>query len=53
MGNVFFNRFVDPTPRLESLAAGADSLPVVVPANANLMAQFAITRPAHLLPSFS
>lgn len=32
--------FVDPTPRLESAQAGTDSLPVVLPATANLLAPF-------------
>jgi hypothetical protein len=35
--------FVDPTPRLESLAAGNDALPVVLPATENLLAPFAPT----------
>ncbi|MGP8199826.1 MAG: BACON domain-containing protein [Limisphaerales bacterium] len=35
--------FVDPTPKLESSAAGSDSLPVVVPATANLQAPFTPT----------
>jgi hypothetical protein len=33
--------FVDPTPKLEGMAAGADSLPVVLPATENLLAPFA------------
>jgi DNA-binding beta-propeller fold protein YncE len=35
--------FVDPTPKVESLAAGSDALPVVLPATANLLAPFAPT----------
>jgi DNA-binding beta-propeller fold protein YncE len=35
--------YVDPTPKLESLAPGADSLPAVLPATANLRAPFAPT----------
>jgi hypothetical protein len=35
--------FVDPTPRLESPAAGNDALPVVLPATENLLAPFAPT----------
>jgi DNA-binding beta-propeller fold protein YncE len=35
--------FVDPTPRMEGLAAGSDALPVVLPATANLLAPFAPT----------
>jgi DNA-binding beta-propeller fold protein YncE len=53
MGNVYFAdvrnnavkelpyAFVDPTPKLESLAAGSDTLPVVLPATANLLPPFA------------
>ena len=37
------NAFVDPTARLEGLAAGSDSLPVVLPATANLLPPFAPT----------
>jgi DNA-binding beta-propeller fold protein YncE len=33
--------FVDPTPKLESAAGGSDSLPVVLPATANLSGPFA------------
>jgi hypothetical protein len=33
--------FVDPTPKLEGPAAGQDTLPVVLPATANLLAPFA------------
>jgi hypothetical protein len=33
--------FVDPTPKLESLAAGSDALPVVLPATVNLLPPFA------------
>jgi streptogramin lyase len=33
--------FVDPTPKLEGMAAGNDALPVVLPATANLLAPFA------------
>jgi hypothetical protein len=33
--------FVDPTPRLEGLAAGNDALPVVLPATENLLPPFA------------
>ncbi len=35
--------FVDPTPRLEGLAAGSDALPVVLPATQNLLPPFAPT----------
>ncbi len=35
--------FVDPTPKLEGLAAGTDVLPVVLPATENLLAPFAPT----------
>jgi sugar lactone lactonase YvrE len=35
--------FVDPTPKLEGLAAGNDSLPVVLPATENLLPPFAPT----------
>ena len=35
--------FVDPTPRLEGLAAGNDSLPPVLPATENLLPPFAPT----------
>jgi DNA-binding beta-propeller fold protein YncE len=35
--------FVDPTLRLEGLAAGSDALPVVLPATQNLLAPFAPT----------
>jgi DNA-binding beta-propeller fold protein YncE len=35
--------FVDPTPRLESPAAGNDALPVVLPATENLLPPFAPT----------
>ena len=35
--------FVDPTARSESLAAGNDALPVVLPATENLLAPFAPT----------
>jgi hypothetical protein len=35
--------FVDPTAKLEGLAAGIDSLPVVLPATENLLAPFAPT----------
>ena len=35
--------FVDPTPKLEGLAAGSDSLPVVLPATENLLPPFAPT----------
>jgi hypothetical protein len=35
--------FVDPTPKLESLAAGNDALAAVLPATANLLAPFAPT----------
>ena len=35
--------FVDPTPRLESPAAGNDALPVVLPATENLLAPFTPT----------
>jgi DNA-binding beta-propeller fold protein YncE len=35
--------FVDPTPKLEGLAAGNDALPVVLPATANLLPPFAPT----------
>jgi sugar lactone lactonase YvrE len=35
--------FVDPSPRLESLAAGNDSLPVVLPVTQNLQPPFAPT----------
>jgi DNA-binding beta-propeller fold protein YncE len=35
--------FVDPTPRLESLAAGSDSLPAVLPVTENLLPPFAPT----------
>jgi sugar lactone lactonase YvrE len=35
--------FVDPTPKLESLAAGSDVLPAVVPTTANLLPPFAPT----------
>src|ERR1019366_3151156 len=35
--------FVDPTPKLESLAGGSDALPVVLPATENLLALFAPT----------
>ena len=35
--------FVDPTPKLETLAAGSDVLPVVLPATENLLAPFAPT----------
>jgi DNA-binding beta-propeller fold protein YncE len=35
--------FVDPTSKLEGLAAGTDALPVVLPATANLLAPFAPT----------
>jgi len=37
------NAFVDQTPKLESLAAGSDALPAVVPADANLLAPFTPT----------
>jgi DNA-binding beta-propeller fold protein YncE len=50
-GNVYFaagdeivelpRAFVDPTPRLESGAAGSDSLPAVLPITANLQPPFA------------
>jgi DNA-binding beta-propeller fold protein YncE len=33
--------FVDPTPKLEGLAAGSDALPVVLPATENLLPPFA------------
>jgi len=33
--------FVDPTPKLESVAAGTDTLPVVLPATENLLPPFA------------
>jgi DNA-binding beta-propeller fold protein YncE len=35
--------FVDPTPKLEGLAAGADSLPMVLPVTENLLPPFAPT----------
>jgi subtilase family serine protease len=35
--------FVDPTARFESMAAGSDSLPVVLPVTENLLAPFAPT----------
>jgi hypothetical protein len=35
--------FVDPTPKLEGLAAGDDSLPTVLPTSANLLGPFAPT----------
>jgi hypothetical protein len=35
--------FVDPTPKLEGLAAGSDALPAVLPATENLLAPFAPT----------
>jgi hypothetical protein len=35
--------FVDPTPRFESMAAGNDALPVVLPTTENLLAPFAPT----------
>ncbi len=35
--------FVDPTPKLESLAAGSDSFPVVLPSTENLLPPFAPT----------
>lgn len=35
--------FVDPTPKTESLAAGSDTLPAVLPATANLTGPFAPT----------
>jgi hypothetical protein len=35
--------FIDPTPKLEGLAAGSDVLPAVVPATANLLPPFAPT----------
>jgi DNA-binding beta-propeller fold protein YncE len=37
------NAFVDPTPKLEGLAAGNDFLPVVLPATENLLPPFAPT----------
>ena len=53
MGDVYFvdstalaevpNAFVDPTPRLESAAAGSDSLPGVIPSTENLIAPFGPT----------
>ncbi len=54
-GNIYFadshnnaikelpHAFVDPTPRLETLAAGNDALPVILPATENLLAPFAPT----------
>jgi NHL repeat len=54
-GNVYFSdtdnnvieelpyAFVDPTDKLEGLAAGNDALPVVLPATANLLTPFAPT----------
>jgi DNA-binding beta-propeller fold protein YncE len=38
--------FADPTPRLEDLAAGSDTLPVVLPGTVNLAAPFAPTSDA-------
>lgn len=35
--------FVDPTPRMKTANAGNDALPVVLPANANLLERFAPT----------
>ena len=35
--------FVDPTPKLEGLAAGSDALPAVLPTTANLLPPFAPT----------
>jgi DNA-binding beta-propeller fold protein YncE len=35
------NAFLDPTPKFESLAAGHDSLPAVLPSTINLLAPFA------------
>jgi len=55
-GNVYFTdlanmaiaevpyAFVDPTPKLESLAGGSDALPAVLPATQNLAAPSAIVR---------
>jgi hypothetical protein len=55
MGNVYFadtetnaikelpHAFVDPSPRLESLAAGSDALPAVLPAMENLLPPFTPT----------
>jgi sugar lactone lactonase YvrE len=52
-GNIYFvavgyngiqelpHAFVDPTPRLESMAGGSDALPAVLPATANLAGPFA------------
>jgi sugar lactone lactonase YvrE len=37
------NAFVDPTPKMESPAAGNDTLPAVLPATANLQGPFAPT----------
>ena len=35
--------FIDPTAKIESLSAGSDTLPVVLPATENLMSPFALT----------
>ena len=43
-GNTIYERphaFMDPTPKLESLAAGIDTLPIVLPATVNLLPPFA------------
>jgi len=52
-GNVFFidqsgirelpHAFVDPTPKIEPLSGGSDSLPVVLPATENLLTPFVPT----------